>query len=631
LQGLANAINNSGAGVAATVVNDGSGSTTQPYRLLLSANQAGADNAITITNSLAADGSAARKPVFDATYINQAVLGTGYTGTSVPTVNAGSGGYTGTSNNTYTFTVVNGGTVGTDNGITLSYADSTGQNTGTITLNSSDVNQLKTVSQGLQVQFGSGTLVAGQTFSVDAFVPVVQAATSASVTLGSGGGALTVQSDSNQLSNLINGVTLNLTAADPSKTLSLTVSSDPSKATTAVQDLVTAYNDVMQTIDNYVSYDPQSGTAGTLLGNGEILQIQGQVRSIFNNAVKGANPLLSTFSALGITTNQDGTISLDTSKLNSVLSGQVAGVSLADVRNLFTLSGSSDNPAINFVTAGDKTATGPVQVNITQAATQGTMMAANALASSIVIDNSNNTLTMQVDGHTSSTITLASGTYTPTTLTAELQSEINANSELAGRQVSVGLNANRLVVTSSSFGSSSHVGVGTGTALSVLGFAGNEGGSGTDVAGSFIVNGVTETATGDGQFLIGNSGNTHTAGLEVRAAVTAAQLGSGISGTVTVTRGIGSALDQALNGMLDPITGRFQSIDQNLQQSYDTLQQEVSAQQTAINSHRQQLVAQFTQMESTLAQLQSASSTLSTSLLSLYTLNNGKNSTSSSG
>ena len=68
------------------------------------------------------------------------------------------------STDTYTFTVVNGGTVGTDNGIQLSYRNSSGTSTGTITLNGSDAGVFKNVAQGIQVQLGAGTLVAGQTF-----------------------------------------------------------------------------------------------------------------------------------------------------------------------------------------------------------------------------------------------------------------------------------------------------------------------------------------------------------------------------------------------------------------------------------------------------------------------------------
>ena len=100
LQGLADAINNAGAGVTASVVNDGSGN--DPYRLLLTSNQSGADNAIQITNNLAADGGGAVNPVFNSNYVGAAVTSASYNGTSTPTANTGAGGYTGTSNNTYT-------------------------------------------------------------------------------------------------------------------------------------------------------------------------------------------------------------------------------------------------------------------------------------------------------------------------------------------------------------------------------------------------------------------------------------------------------------------------------------------------------------------------------------------------
>src|SRR5207237_8330846 len=111
LQGLADAINSSGAAVSASVINDGSGANALPYRLLLTARQTGTSNAVTITNNLGASGGGATRPIFDASTIGPAVLAPGFTGTATPTANVGSGTYTGTANDTYTFRVVSGGTV----------------------------------------------------------------------------------------------------------------------------------------------------------------------------------------------------------------------------------------------------------------------------------------------------------------------------------------------------------------------------------------------------------------------------------------------------------------------------------------------------------------------------------------
>src|SRR5262249_49895368 len=154
-----------------------------------------------------------------------------------------------------------------------------------------------------QVQFNAGTLITGQTFTVRGFVPTVQQATNASVTLGSGSGALTVQSSSNKIDNLIAGVTLNVVGADSTRDVTLTVSNDTDKARQGVLDFVQAYNDVISYIDKQASYDAQTKTAGVLLGNGSATSIEDSVRRAISNVVGGVNPLLNRLSALGITTN----------------------------------------------------------------------------------------------------------------------------------------------------------------------------------------------------------------------------------------------------------------------------------------------------------------------------------------
>ena len=439
--------------------------------------------------------------------------------------------------------------------------------------------------------------------------------------------ALTVTSDTDQIDNLIQGVTLNLTAADPTKTVTLTVANDPSTATQAVQNLVTAYNDFASTVNQLTSYDPQSGTAGTLLGNGPILNMQNQITNIVDSAVSGVNPLLNNLNALGISTNQDGTWTLDSAKLASVLGGQVTGVTANDVRNLFALAGQSNNAGVQFVTAGDKTTAGPVTVNITHAATQASLTATNALAASTTIDSTNNTLTFKVDGTLSSTVTLAAGTYTPAALANELQAEINGNRALSGRQVTVGLNGTTLVVTSGAYGSGSQVAVGTGTALSALGFTGNEAGTGQDVAGTFTVNGVTEPAVGSGQFLTGEATNAHTSGLEVRVALGSTQLGSGLTAQLQVTRGMASTLNNTLNTLLDPVTGTFQVIDQNYQANERNVQDEITQEQRLMAAKRQSLVVEFVNMETTLSQLKTAGSFISSQFSSLQPITTNSNTT----
>jgi flagellar hook-associated protein 2 len=606
LQGLVNAINNANGGVTASQVNDGSGNGNQPYRLLLTANQGGAANTITVTNNLAASNAAAAKPVFDSNFVGPVDLGANYTGTATPTANTGAGGYTGTSNNTYTFTVTSSGTVGTDNNLQIVYTDSTGANTGTLTLNSGDAGVAKNVAQGLQVQFGAGTLVAGQTFTVKAYTPVVQQAASASVTLGSGSGALTVQSPTNQVNNLINGVTLQLQATTAGQPVTLTVGNDTAAAQKAILGFVQAYNGLSQAIKSQTSYDSQTGIAAPLLGNSDMLQMQNQLNDILGGAVAGGNPRMNNLGALGITLDDQGQLQVDQTKLSNALSGQVTGVTLNDVRNLFALAGNSNNVGVQFITGSSKTKASatPYQVNVTQAATQGSATVTNPLAASTVITANNNTFNLTLDGAASGTLTLNLGTYTPQALAQEVQTEINSAQSLLGRQVSVSLNGSNLSITSNSYGSSSQVKIGTGTALAALGFAGTESGQGQDVAGNFQLNGVTEGARGSGQFLQGLPTDADAADLMVRVTLTGSQIPNGPAANLTVTRGIASQLNAALQQMLDPATGRLKLITDNLNSQVQDIQNQINQQNATIQTQHDQLVNEYASLESTVSQLQ---------------------------
>ena len=158
----------------------------------------------------------------------------------------------------------------------------------------------------------------------------------------------------------------------------------------------------------------------------------------------------------------------------------------------------------------------PYTLNITQAAQQASLTATSALADSTVIGSGNNTFTVNVNGLTSDSLTLASGTYTPTALAQAVESAINGDATLNGEAINASVNSsNQLVLSSNVYGSASQVTMKSGTALSDLGFQAGSMSKGIDVAGNFVVNGQTEQATGSGQILTGNTGNANTAGIGV--------------------------------------------------------------------------------------------------------------------
>jgi flagellar hook-associated protein 2 len=636
LSGLASAINAAGIGVTATIVNTGSGSTaTQPYRLLLTSSATGTANAIKITNNLAASSGSSVQPNFSTSVIGPAVTTSGFSGTSTVT---SAGTYTGSANDQYTFTIANGGTVGTDNGITVNYTNSAGTETGTLTINASDVNSPITVADGVQVQFGTGTLTKGDQFTVNTFTPTVQAAANAQVQIGSGSGAITVQNSTNTLTNLIPGVTLSLQSAAPGQTVQINVANDVSSIAKAITNFVDDYNTFASDFTTDTKYTAGSGTAagtaGPLNSYTSLIGIQNQVEQQLLSVTANLPAAMNNLSSLGITVDSSGQLSVNQTQLNSALTGGVSGATFNDVKNLFTLQGQSSSSGIQFSTGGTNTqpsGTNPYTVHITQAATEGSISASNSLANSTVIDSTNNTFSLNIDGQNTGTITLTSGTYTQQQLASEIQSEINSTVSSKGSSVTVTVSNNGLAISSNRYGSASSVGSLTGSAASTLGFTGSETSAGQDVQGSYVVNGVTETAKGTGQILTGNSTNAHTAGLVVVVSLTPAQVSSGGSdSTLTVTQGIASALNSKLQSLLDPVNGQLTGIANQITQNITNAQTDITNQTTAMDAEQTNLMSQFAALESVLASLQETSNLLTTELANSNSSGSSSSSSSAS-
>lgn len=636
LSGLAQSINSAGIGVTATIVNTGSSDPrTQPYRLLLTSNATGTANAIKITNNLGPDSNGAVQPNFASAVVGPAVTGTNFSGTSSISSNTGTN-YTGTSNDTFTFTVLNNGTVGTDDGIQVSYTNSSGTKTGTLTINASDVGTAKSVVDGVQVTFGAGSLKANDQFTVNVFSPTIQAATNSQVQIGSGDGAIIVQNSSNTVSNLIPGVTLSLKSADPNKTVQLNVSNDVDGATKAITDFVNDYNDFMTSYNTQTKYTPGTGTAagtsGPLNGNTSLITVQSQLAQTILAVAPNLPSQVNRLGAIGISPDSNGLLQIDTTTLNNALSGGISGVSFNDIKNLFSLQGQSSSSGVQFATGSSKTVpTGstPYTVHVTQAATRASITGSATLGTNTVIDSSNNALTLSLDGKSAITVNLAPGSYSQLGLANEIQTELNAALASSGASVVVTTNNNQLSISSGSYGSASKINSLSGSAIAALGFSGSETSTGTDVQGSFIVNGVTETAKGVGQILTGLTTNTNTADLAVVVTLNPSQIqAGGTDSTLSVTRGIASSLDNALKSLLDPVDGTITMMANQITQSITDAQTEVTNQTNAMNDQQTQLMQQFAALETVLSNLQQTSNLL-TSMLSSSSSSSGSSSSSS--
>ncbi|HEX4610969.1 MAG TPA: flagellar filament capping protein FliD [Urbifossiella sp.] len=503
LQGLADAINNAGGDVRASIVNDG---TANPYRLMLTSAKTGAANTIQVTDNLT----------------------------------GGSG---------------------------------------------SDINPLAST---------------------------IQTAADASVTLGSGPGAITVSSATNQVTGLVPNVSLSLLPGSAGKSASLTVGVDTNAATTAVQNLVTDFNAVVDGISNQSKFDSTSQTGGVFLSSPDAADIKDALTAALTNGVPGVTGPGSQLSTAGLSFTDSGDLQLDTSKLSAVLNGTDPTATVADLKTLFGITGSAPSGSgVSFLLGSDKTQPSvgsPYGVTITSPATRATVSSATAPATTITAQSPADALVLKVNGLTSTGITIPAGDYTTAALVSTLQQQINSNTALNGNQVAVGVDdQGHLTITSQVYGQSSALSFsGTGSLLTQLGFTGSEVGDGADVEGSFTVGGKTEAAIGTGQILSGLGGNANTAGLEVK--VTAS---TPVTSTVSVTKGIAGNLSSILDQYLDPVNGRMASINSGYQTQINDIQKTIDTDNTALSDKTAELQSEFADMETAVSNLKGLQAQLS--------------------
>lgn len=127
-----------------------------------------------------------------------------------------------------------------------------------------------------------------------------------------------VYASSNQISDAIDGVTINLAKANPGSSYALDVALDNKATSDAVQVFVNTYNAALNTINTLSKYDPKTEVAAALNGDGMVRGAAQQLRQVVSASVSGAGSF-SHLSELGITTQADGTLKLDSSKLASAL------------------------------------------------------------------------------------------------------------------------------------------------------------------------------------------------------------------------------------------------------------------------------------------------------------------------
>ena len=133
-----------------------------------------------------------------------------------------------------------------------------------------------------------------------------------------------ITSSTNTVTGAINGVTLNLLGQAPGTSVNLSLTPDTSAITSAITTFVNAYNTLITDTNTSISYNASTQTAGVLQSDSSAQGLQSALLAATNYAASSGT--YKSLSSLGIETNSDGTLTLNSSTLASALQSNSAAV-----------------------------------------------------------------------------------------------------------------------------------------------------------------------------------------------------------------------------------------------------------------------------------------------------------------
>lgn len=427
-----------------------------------------------------------------------------------------------------------------------------------------------------------------------------------------------IERATNTVDDVLTGVTFTLNGTNVDSPAKIEVSRNTEQVIEKVEAFVEAYNAVKSLIEESTEFNADNPAAsGILMGDSATRSINTQMQRIIGQSIQGlGSASVRSLSELGILTNKDtGQLEFNSSTLESKLASDPESVTA-----IFADQGRTSDSQIEFIRASSNTVPGSYDINITQAATKGTITGSVALGGSTIIDADNDELSITVDGVASGVITLSAGTYTAEQLATELQNQINADSTLAGAGVSVAVSidgSGQIILASDNFGSDSTIELNTvdTNTLAQLGLDVGAGIDGLDVAGT--INGVE--ASGSGQTLTAASGNNSEG---IRILVTGSATGD--RGTVSYIEGVGEQMVDMVNSLLGA-NGAITAKNERLNSQLQFIAEERVALEERIITLNDRLVAQFTAADILISQLNSTQEYISAQLDALTASASGKN------
>ncbi len=138
---------------------------------------------------------------------------------------------------------------------------------------------------------------------------------------------LTVTSPSNSLDQTLDGLTLDLKGTtEAGSPITVTVGQDRDAARSALNEFVKAYNGVVETVRDLTRYDPESREGSVLVGDSTLRAIRGRLVQGLQQVGGGADAVFTSLVNLGVNSDRNGLLSLDSAALDRAMDQDFQGV-----------------------------------------------------------------------------------------------------------------------------------------------------------------------------------------------------------------------------------------------------------------------------------------------------------------
>lgn len=220
---------------------------------------------------------------------------------------------------------------------------------------------------------------------------------------------IAVSRDSNRIVDLAEGIAIELQKAEPGVSVTLAADYDRAELATAISNFVDAFNEMQSLLGDLAGRGVNDSGDRPLRGSRAVRDLQSQLRALTTL------PLLpdggvSRLADIGIRSNRDGTLALDTAMLGGIMASNPERIG-----RLFIDSQSETYPGIRLAGGLDLAVPGKYRLTDIIAATGGGLEGASvpaAFDTPLVIDADNQAFRIAVDGVESLTLSIAEGSYT---------------------------------------------------------------------------------------------------------------------------------------------------------------------------------------------------------------------------